>query len=157
MGRSFFKMNIKSHPPNIIYFLVYKASYSLPKSVHIVQVRECFNEMAKLVDQQNAREPNYIPMSVNPDQSPAFQAALKLVLEGKKAPNGYTEYTLHEFRKKIKGDVGMRSKLWYRTRSFLKIWEKWSSISKNWCSRYSPDRNCRHGPPSMTSFCMRVR
>ena len=68
--------------------------------------------MAKLVDQQNAREPNYIPMSTNPEQSPAFQAALKLVLEGKKAPNGYTEYTLHEFRKKIKGDITLMAKMW---------------------------------------------
>jgi len=76
-----------------------------------MQVRETFYEMAKLVDQQNAREPNYIPMSVNPDASPAFQAALKLVLEGKRAPNGYTEYTLHEARKKCKGDITMRAKM----------------------------------------------
>ena len=32
--------------------------------------------MAKLVDQQNAREPGYIPMSVNPENSPAFQAGV---------------------------------------------------------------------------------
>jgi len=74
------------------------------------QVRETFHEMAKLVDQQNAREPGYLPMSVNPDESVAFQASLKLVLAGRLAPNGYTEYTLHEARKKVKGEI-MRAKL----------------------------------------------
>ena len=82
-----------------------------------MQVRETFYEMAKLVDQQNAREPNYLPMSVNPDASPAFQAALKLVLEGKRAPNGYTEYTLHEARKKCKGETTMRAKMWFKLKS----------------------------------------
>eukprot|EP00439_Symbiodinium_sp_Y106_P010144 s3621_g1.t1 len=70
------------------------------------QVRDVFLDMAKLVDQQNAREPGYIPMSLNPEHSPAFQAAMKLVLEGRKAPNGYTEYTLHEARRSVKEQFG---------------------------------------------------
>ena len=41
------------------------------------QVRDVFLEMSKLVDQQNAREPGYVPMSVNPEKSPAFQAPLR--------------------------------------------------------------------------------
>ncbi|CAE7737285.1 glcB [Symbiodinium sp. CCMP2592] len=75
------------------------------------QVRDVFLDMAKLVDQQNAREPGYIPMSLNPEHSPAFQAAMKLVLEGRKAPNGYTEYTLHEARRSVKEQFGGRSRL----------------------------------------------
>jgi len=75
------------------------------------QVRDTFLEMSKLVDQQNAREPGYIPMSTNPENSPAFQAALKLVLEGRKAPNGYTEYTLHEARRMVKQEFGGRARL----------------------------------------------
>lgn len=74
------------------------------------EVREIFLEMAKVVDQQNVRDRAYQAMSVDPDNSIAFQAALKLVLEGRYAPNGYTEYTLTEARRKVKAH-GLRSRL----------------------------------------------
>mmetsp|Transcript_43153 Transcript_43153/g.92023 ORF Transcript_43153/g.92023 Transcript_43153/m.92023 type:complete len:796 (-) Transcript_43153:143-2530(-) len=66
------------------------------------EVREVFKEMAKLVDQQNASDRAYRPMSGNLDSNVAFQAALELVLAGRAAPNGYTEPTLHAARKKAK-------------------------------------------------------
>jgi len=61
-----------------------------------------FTEMASIVDQQNAQDRSYKPMSSNLDTNIAFQAALKLVLDGHKAPNGYTEPTLHEARRLVK-------------------------------------------------------
>eukprot|EP00931_Biecheleriopsis_adriatica_P116374 TRINITY_DN92016_c0_g1_i1.p1 TRINITY_DN92016_c0_g1~~TRINITY_DN92016_c0_g1_i1.p1 ORF type:complete len:785 (-),score=185.93 TRINITY_DN92016_c0_g1_i1:124-2478(-) len=70
------------------------------------QLKIAFVEMAKVVDQQNARDKEYRPMSINPNSNVAFQAALKLVLEGKQAPNGYTEYTLHEARRQVKAEKG---------------------------------------------------
>mmetsp|Transcript_76407 Transcript_76407/g.247345 ORF Transcript_76407/g.247345 Transcript_76407/m.247345 type:complete len:783 (+) Transcript_76407:527-2875(+) len=72
------------------------------------EIRDTFKEMAKVVDQQNARDKAYRPMSTNPDGSIAFQAALRLVLNGKTAPNGYTEFTLHEARRRAKAAVSAR-------------------------------------------------
>eukprot|EP00440_Ansanella_granifera_P018586 gb/GFBE01020189.1/.p1 GENE.gb/GFBE01020189.1/~~gb/GFBE01020189.1/.p1 ORF type:complete len:788 (+),score=184.73 gb/GFBE01020189.1/:1-2364(+) len=86
------------------------ANWILHGLISEAEVRAIFLEMAKVVDQQNARDSSYRPMSANPDSNVAFQAALKLVLDGKQAPNGYTEYTLHEARRKIKAEMG-RSRL----------------------------------------------
>jgi len=66
------------------------------------EIREVFAEMARVVDQQNARDRAYRPMAASPTANIAFQAALKLVLDGKRAPNGYTEFTLHDARRKAK-------------------------------------------------------
>jgi len=68
-------------------------------------IRDAFAEMAKFVDQQNAREKAYRPMSGNLDSNIAFQAALRLVLEGQKSPNGYTEFILHDARRRAKAAV----------------------------------------------------
>merc|ERR1712061_270901 len=46
-------------------------------------IRDAFAEMAKFVDQQNARDKAYRPMSGNLDNNIAFHASLKLVLDGK--------------------------------------------------------------------------
>jgi len=72
------------------------------------EVRQVFAEMARVVDQQNFREPGYKPMACSLDTNVAFQAALKLVLDGRKAPNGYTEFTLHEARRQAKASVVAR-------------------------------------------------
>jgi len=58
--------------------------------------------MAAKVDQQNAGDPLYSPMSGREDKSLAFQAARALVFEGATQPNGYTEPLLHRFRAEVK-------------------------------------------------------
>ena len=65
-------------------------------------VEETFLRMAAKVDAQNAGDPHYRPMSADPHESIAFQAARALVFEGVVQPNGYTEPLLHAFRAKAK-------------------------------------------------------
>ncbi len=67
------------------------------------QVRETFARMAVLVDEQNAGEPGYVPMSKDLEHSPSFRAALDLVFSGREEPNGYTERALTVWRQRAKG------------------------------------------------------
>ncbi|OVZ62439.1 malate synthase G [Pigmentiphaga sp. NML080357] len=69
------------------------------------QVREVLKRMAKVVDQQNAGDPHYQPMSGNEEKSLAFQAASALIFEGRSQPNGYTEPLLHAYRAKTKAQA----------------------------------------------------
>jgi malate synthase len=68
-----------------------------------------FVEMAALVDEQNANDSAYRPMLPDPMSSPGVLAALELVFEGARSPNGYTEDTLNAWRRRVKTQDGDRA------------------------------------------------
>ena len=67
-----------------------------------IQVMGIMKEMAKIVDEQNKKDKNYIKMSDDFERSQAFKTACDLIFKGKEQPSGYTEPLLHLNRLKKK-------------------------------------------------------
>tara|TARA_Y100001935_G_C17144204_1_gene427137 strand:- start:192 stop:806 length:615 start_codon:yes stop_codon:yes gene_type:complete len=65
------------------------------------QVLEIMKKMARVVDNQNLKDPSmkghepYQPMSKNFEKSIAFKTACELIFHGTNQPSGYTEPVLH--------------------------------------------------------------
>jgi malate synthase len=68
-------------------------------------VNDSLERMAKLVDEQNKDDPEYISMLPNLETSIGFLAAKDLIFLGKEQPSGYTEPLLHQRRKEMKVSV----------------------------------------------------
>ena len=66
---------------------------------------EVMKKMAKIVDEQNKNDKNYIKMSDDFENSLAFKAACDLIFKGKEQPSGYTEPLLHLNRLEKKANL----------------------------------------------------
>ena len=65
---------------------------------------EIMKEMAKVVDDQNKNDKEYIKMSDDYEKSLSFKTACDLIFKGKDQPSGYTEPLLHFNRLKKKSN-----------------------------------------------------
>lgn len=66
------------------------------------QVEATMRKMARIVDEQNAGDPDYRPMADDDFTGPAFRAVHELVFSGTRQPSGYTEPVLHRWRSVVK-------------------------------------------------------
>jgi malate synthase len=66
------------------------------------QVVETFRLVAVIVDKQNSKTRDYMPMAVNFENNLAVKCALELVFGGLSSPNGYVAPTLTKWRRRMK-------------------------------------------------------
>ncbi|MEP1445717.1 MAG: malate synthase G [Paraglaciecola sp.] len=78
------------------------ANWLMHEVVSKEQVEQSMQTMAKLVDNQNADDSEYVAMTPNTESSIAYQAAKQLIFKGKEQPSGYTEPLLHAMRREQK-------------------------------------------------------
>jgi malate synthase len=69
------------------------------------QVMRALNDMARIVDGQNAGDPSYRRLAEDSANNIAFQAACDLVFKGREQPNGYTEAILTARRTQEKSQI----------------------------------------------------
>ena len=81
------------------------ANWLLHGLVDMDLVDTTLRKMALVVDEQNASDPDYVPLATNDFSGRAFQAVRELIFRGTELPSGYTEPVLHPRRIQRKRDI----------------------------------------------------
>jgi len=80
------------------------ANWVLHGVVDQSRVEATLHKMALVVDEQNAGDPDYVPLAADDFSGHAFRAVRDLILRGADLPSGYTEPVLHPRRIQRKRD-----------------------------------------------------